>query len=157
MRTATMMLLTSLPLTVQLLSQSPPDFSGTWRLDPLRSDATAYGNTPGPVTVKITQTRDEIRIATTTSRGRTETSFVFVTPEAPPLAGSPNARWQGEALVTNAIHDIRGQSVAVQQSRRLSADGKEMIVESVVNVQHGYSARGAQTYGASTDIFVRVN
>jgi hypothetical protein len=31
-----------------------------------------------------------------------------------------------------------------------------MTVDSIVNVQHGYTLRDAQTYGASRDIFVRV-
>jgi dTDP-4-dehydrorhamnose 3,5-epimerase-like enzyme len=59
-------------------------------------------------------------------------------------------------LITDAVMDVRGQSVTVQQTRRLSSDGNEMTVESVVNVQHGYTQTGAKTYSSSRDVFVRV-
>jgi hypothetical protein len=133
-----------------------PDFSGSWRLDATRSDATAYDNTPGPVTIAIKQSNSEVHIVTTTTRGSSDITYRFVRGDAPPLASGPNARWQGDTLVTHAIRDISGQSVTVEQRRRLSADGREMTVESIVNVQHGYTATGAQTYGISTDVFVRL-
>jgi hypothetical protein len=149
-------LLIALMFVLGAHAQTPPDFSGTWRLDPSRSDASAYAETPGPVTVTIKQSPTEIAVNTATSRGTSDTTYKFVTADAGPVATAPNARWQGDAVVTNAIRDIRGQSVTVQQTRRLSADGKEMIVESIVNVQHGYSAVGAKVYGMSKDVFVRV-
>ena len=149
-------ILASLVVTISATPQSPPDFSGSWRLDLSRSDATAHTDAPGPVVVDIKQSQSEIQIATTTSRGTSDLTYVFVPPDAPPLGSRPNARWRDDVLVTNSVRDIRGQSVTVQQSRRLSASGNEMIVESIVNVQHGYTVSGAQTYGVSTDIFVRV-
>jgi hypothetical protein len=144
-------------LAVGAAAQPRPDFSGEWHLDNARSDAAAYSDAPGPVAAAITQTASEIRITTTTSRGTTTATYAFATPAGPQLRGVPVARWQGEALLTEAIRDIRGQSVTVQQTRRLAHDGREMIVESVVNVQHGYSAVGAKTYGAARDVFVKVS
>jgi len=143
-------------VVVGAAAQPRPDFSGEWHRDNARSDAAAYSDAPGPVSAAITQTASEIRITTTTSRGTTTAIYAFATPAGPQLRGTPAARWQGEALLTDAIRDIRGQSVTVQQTRRLARDGREMIVESVVNVQHGYSAVGAKTYGAARDVFVRV-
>ena len=155
MRKMILTLLASLLLAIGAPAQSSPDFSGSWRLDLSRSDAAAHADTPGPVTVTIKQSSAEIHIATTTSRGTTDLTYIFVPADAPPLGSRPNARWNGDVLVTNSLRDINGQSVTVQQSRRLSANGTEMIVESIVNVQHGYTAAGAQTYGVSTDVFVR--
>jgi hypothetical protein len=149
-------LIVSLVFAVGGWGQSPPNFSGTWRLDLARSDAAAHAETPGPITVSIKQSDKQIHVTTTTSRGTSDQTYMLVPAEAPPIGSGANARWQGDALVTNAVRDIRGQSVTVQQSRRLSADGNEMIVESIVNVQHGYSARDAQVYGASRDVYVRV-
>ena len=86
-------------------------------------------------------------------------TYALGSSDEPTLAnttGTPVARWQSDALLTNSLRDIRGQSVTVQQTRRLSADGNEMIVESIVNVQHGYTAAGAKVYGSSRDVFVRV-
>ena len=137
-------------------AQTKPDFTGSWRLDHARSDAAAQAETPGPVTIVIKQSATELHITTTTTRGTTDMRYLFVAADAPPLTTGPNARWQGDTLVTHAVRDVRGQSVTVQQSRRLDAGGNEMIVESIVNVQHGYSASGAQTYGASKDVFVKL-
>jgi hypothetical protein len=156
MTTHALRLLTALAVTAGAQTQSMPDFSGSWQLDLSRSDASAYADSPGPVRVSIKHSPTEIHITTTTSRGATDTTYKMVTADNAPLGAGPNARWQGDALVTNAVRDVRGQSVTVQQTRRLSSDGKEMIVESIVNVQHGYSAAGARTYGVSKDVFVKV-
>jgi hypothetical protein len=147
-------LLASLASLVIAPAFHTPDFSGSWRLDASRSDASAY-DAPGPVTMAIKQSPADIHITTTTTRGTSDITYKFVSADAPPLADGPNARWQGETLVTHSVRDVRGQSVTVEQRRRLSADGREMTVESIVNVQHGYTVAGAQTYGTSTDIFMR--
>jgi hypothetical protein len=146
---------TSTVVVFGISAQARPNFSGAWHLDNARSDVAAYSETPGPVTVSIAQSDQEIRIATTTSRGTTSVAYPFASDATPPPPGTSVARWQGEALLTEAIRDVRGQSVTVQQTRRLASDGREMIVDSVINVQHGYSALGAKTYGASRDVFVR--
>jgi len=53
------------------------------------------------------------------------------------------------------IRTISGQTVTTRETRRLSAGGDEMIVESVLVVQHGYTLSGTKNYGAGTDVFVR--
>ena len=141
---------------VSAYAQNKPNFSGSWRLDPSRSDAAAHADTPGPVTVAIEQSDTHLQIVTTTSRGTTRVKYAFRSVDAPAREGTPMAQWRGDALLTDVIRDVSGQSVTVQQTRNLRADGNEMVVESVVNVQHGYSATGAKVYGASTDVFVRV-
>ena len=147
---------TSTVVVLGTVAQTRPDFSGVWHLDNARSDVAAYSDAPGPVSASISQTDTEIQIATTTSRGTTSVTYAFETAGRSSTPGTPVARWQGEALLTEAIRDVRGQSVTVQQTRRLASEGREMIVESVINVQHGYSALGAKTYGAARDVFVRV-
>lgn len=157
MRNVVLAVATSTVVVLGTAAQTRPDFSGVWHLDTARSDASAYSESPGPVSVTITQTPNEIQIATTTSRGTTTTTYAFAVSATSPGQGKPVARWQGEALLTEAIREIRGQSVTVQQTRRLTSDSREMIVESIVNVQHGYSALGAKTYGAARDVFVRAS
>ena len=159
MRAATLLFVAVFALASPARAQAPADFSGTWKLDLSRSDSAAQAVSSGPVTVEIVQSAAQIRIVTTTTRGSSSMTYALSSSEEPALAnatGPPTARWQNESLLTNALRDVRGQSVTVQQSRRLSADGNEMVVESIVNVQHGYTANGAQTYGASRDVFVRV-
>jgi hypothetical protein len=159
MRSAAVALAVSFTVAAAVSAQPRPDFSGTWRLDVNRSNSAAHSGAPRPVTLEITQNATEISIRTITEEGASTLKYAIAQTEAPTLAtttGAPTARWNGTTLTTDAIRDIRGQSVTVQQSRQLSADGNEMTVDSIVNVQHGYSLSGAQTYGASRDIFVRV-
>lgn len=157
MRNVVLAVVTSAMVGLGASAQTRPDFSGVWQLDLSRSEASAYSDAPGPVSLSITQSDAELRIATTTARGTTEVSYAFATADRRPPPGLPVARWQGDALLTEAIRNIRGQSVSVQQTRRLDNDGREMIVESVVNVQHGYSVSGAKTYGTGRDVFVRAS
>ena len=155
MRSAAFALAALFALAGGVSAQTRPDYSGTWRLDLSRSDAAAHTDGPGPVNVTIVQTDAIVRIDTMTDRGTTSTTYRFAGTE-PVSTDNPLARWRGDTLLTDAVRDIRGQSVTVQQTRRLSGDGNEMIVESVINVQHGYSLTGAQTYSTSKDVFVRV-
>jgi hypothetical protein len=155
MRSAAFALAAVLALAGGTVAQSVPNFSGTWRLDLSRSDAAAHNDGPGPVHVTIVQTDATMRVDTTTARGTTSTTYRFASKD-PVSTDNPLARWRGDTLLTDAVRDVRGQSVTVQQTRRLSGDGNEMIVESVVNVQHGYSLSGSQTYSTSKDVFVKV-
>ena len=137
-------------------TQSRPDFSGNWRFDPNRSDSATYPELNRPVSIVVTQTPSEVRVDTTTGRGMTTEVAKFVGGDVVQAAGATVARWRGNTLVIDAVRDIRGQSVTVQQTMTLSPDGNELIVESTVNVQHGYSLSGAKVYGAGKDVFVRV-
>ncbi len=155
MRNIALAFAASLALVAGAHAQAKPDFSGTWRLDASRSDSATYPETAGPVSEIITQTDSEMRVIISTPQAATTIAYKFAAPE-PVSPDNPIARWKGDTLVTEAIRDVRGQSVTVQQSRRLSADGKEMTVESIINVQHGYTLSGARVYNTSKDIFVKV-
>ncbi len=147
-------LVASLAFGFNVHAQAKPDFSGSWRLDLSRSDGAARADTPGPITLVITQSPKEVRFDITTSKGTTTETYLFADAATVLGPGTAIARWKGDALITDSIRDVRGQSVTVQQTRRL-VDGSEMVVESVVNVQHGYSATGAKIYGSSKDVYVR--
>jgi hypothetical protein len=136
--------------------QSKPDFSGAWQMDATRSDSAVQSEPIGPVTVVITQTASEIRLETKTRRGTTTDVCKFGGAEDIPTTEAGIARWRGDTLVLDIVRDVSGQSVTMQQVRTLTAGGKEMVVESIVNVQHGYTQLGAKTYGAGKDVFVRV-
>lgn len=137
-------------------AQGRPDFSGTWRFDPTRSDSATYPELSRPLTMVITQTPDDVRIETTTGRGATTEVAKFTVKDVVPASGAATARWRGATLVIDALRAVRGQSVTAQQALTLNADGSELVVESTVNVQHGYSISGAKVYGAGKDVFVRV-
>jgi hypothetical protein len=145
----------SLVFATAAYAQAKPDFTGTWQMDSSRSESAIQGEPIGPVTVVITQTATDIRVDTTTRRGTTSQVYQFAVGDKAPAAGTAIARWRDETLLFDVVREVRGQSVTMQQSRYLSTDGNEMIVESVVNVQHGYTLSGAKTYGAGKDVFVK--
>ena len=155
MRSAVGFLAASLALAGGIQAQGRPDFSGTWRLDLARSDTISQPDGSRPATVTITHTPAEMRVESTGARGTTTTTYRFASSE-PLSPENALARWRDDAVVTDAVLNVRGQSVTVQQTRRLSADGNEMSVESIVNVQHGYTLSGAQTYSALKEVFVKV-
>ena len=116
-------------------AQAKPDFSGTWTLDAAKSDPAPQGRGGGgggggrggggPVTIK--QTATDITIGMNTYK----------------LDGSPTdvqmgrggamkatAKWDGAKLVITTSGDLGGTAFSQTQTRSLSADGKEMTVES---------------------------
>ena len=56
--------------------------------------------------------------------------------------------------VTVVAGSIQKEPVSVQETRTLSADGKEMFVDVVLIVQHGYSPM-TSNYGTGKDVYVR--
>jgi hypothetical protein len=137
-------------------AQTRPDFSGNWRLDPNRSDSATYPELSRPVTLVITQTPTELRVETRTVRATSTEVAQFRADGAAPGAEGAVARWRSDVLVIDAVRDIRGQSVTVQQAMSMNPDKNELTIESTVNVQHGYTLSGAKVYGAGKDVFVRV-
>jgi hypothetical protein len=58
-------------------------------------------------------------------------------------------------LVTEAIADIKGQTVSYRQLRFLNASATEMTVETITIVQHGYSIKDGKNYATAKDVYVR--
>lgn len=140
-------------------SDSRARFSGTWRLDPARSESVAGGDPADAVTVEISQTDRELTIATAQGARRHQAGYTFTSGAPAPYGidgSSGRASWNGEALVTEGTRLIQGQTVATRETRTLNADASEMTVEVVVIVQHGYQFRGARNYGIGKDVYTRV-
>ena len=125
-------------------TQTHPDFSGTWIMDPTRSEAAAQGTPIGPVTMVIRQSPEEVRIELT--RNGTKQAIRYLPAGMKPVGQGEilgTFRWEGSKLVTNASADINKQAVTFDEVRTLSADGAEMTVEITVVVQHGYQTGGS--------------
>ena len=128
---------------IGLGAQSQPDFSGTWVMDQARSEAAAQGTPIGRVTVVIRQTPAEVRIETTRD-GRTE-AVRYLPASAKPAGGEDVVgafRWEGSKLVTRLVTDINKQAITVEEVRSLNATGREMTVELMLVVEHGYQSGG---------------
>src|SRR5262245_53243198 len=129
--------------------QGRPDFSGTWRLDEPRSVSPTYDGFVGPVVWVIQQTRDLLTVEVKRgSRAFTLTFPLSDTPPGPSRAPTPSYRgyWDNDKLVTESTQDIQGQTVMTREVHTLQANGREMIVERLVQVEHGYTVRGARSY-----------
>ncbi len=139
-----------------------PDFSGTWSMDQERSESPSQNPAAvatEPVTVIVTQTDQTVTIETTRGTLKSRVSYVFsATPVLPATGtGAPvgRASFDGDTLILEGTRVIRGQTVSTRESRTLSADGAEMTVDTVLQVQHGYSFRGGKNYGVARDVFRR--
>lgn len=138
-------------------AQTRPDFSGVWTMDEQRSGSPTVPPFVGPVVWTIQQSGPVMVVDM--KRGdktQTITYTLFDKPHATP-AGAPSHRgyWEGDQLITETIQNIQGQTVTVREVRALQNGGREMTVERVVEVEHGYTLKGAQNYSSVKDIFTK--
>ncbi len=135
--------------------QGPPDFSGTWTMDLERSESAQQGDAFEAPTLVITQAPGTVAIETRRKSGTSTARYAMSTAKAPePGPATPGrAYWDGAVLVTEGTRLVQGQTVSLRERRSLDAAGREMTVETLIVVQHGYSFRGAQNYGAAKDIY----
>ncbi len=149
-------LLTTALLTVLAAAQPRPDFSGTWRMDEARSGSPGHDSFVGPVQWVIKQTNESMVVEMREGeQTNTYTYTLYDTRPTDPIA-APSFRgyFEGDRLITEALINIQGKTVTMRQERTLSADGREMTVERLVEVEHGYTA--AQNFSTVKDVFTRV-
>jgi hypothetical protein len=99
-------------------------------------------------------------------RGTTSSSFSYrISAKAPatvpdpvsPAAEAPDNRgyWDGTSLIVETQQNIQGKTVTTREALVLGRDGHELIVDRVLEVEHGYTLRGAQNYSAVKDFFTK--
>jgi hypothetical protein len=142
-------------------AQPVRDFSGTWTMDPARSESAQQGEPLKAVMFVITQGAAQVRIETTRGAEKEDVLYPLVrvraegASSASTASGHPEAYWEGDKLVTETQRPVSGYTVTVKETRTLGPGGKDMTVETTVIVQHGYSMRGVKNYGSSKDVFIR--
>jgi hypothetical protein len=137
-------------------AQDRPNFSGTWTMDPSRS-ASAVQNEPiVSVTQVIVQTPNELRVETQRPDGVLAVTYRLDGSETKIADGTARLHWEGTTLVTEAVRIIKDQTVTTKETRRLNHDGSEMLVETTLVVQHGYTLRATPNYGVGRDVYTRV-
>jgi hypothetical protein len=114
-------------------AQAKPDFSGTWTLDAAKSDPAPAGRggggggrgggAAGPVTIKQSATDITIGMNTFKLDG-SETEI-----QGRGGVQKAKATWDGAKLVITTNIDMQGTAITSTAVRSLSADGKEMTVE----------------------------
>jgi hypothetical protein len=161
------LLLLLCPLNGQNRSTPRPNFSGLWDMDSSRSES-AHQDVPiGSFSLVIRQTPTEISIETRradnpSSPVASETLvFLLSGAERTNSAATDHpvkakAHWDGPKLVAETEREINGATVTTMQVFRLGNDGKELVVEKTLSVQHGYQSPGAaKTSGSGRDVFIR--
>jgi len=137
-------------------AQGRPDFSGTWSMDRSRSESAMQTDPIGPTTIVITQTPTSLQMAMTRDGRTASIAYRLDGAPSPIPGGTATSHWEGPTLVTETVRDIQGQTVTTKESRRLNENGSEMLVETVLVVQHGYTLKGTQNYSSGRDVFTRV-
>ena len=141
------------------------DLSGTWKMDPGRSESAHQAVPIGPVVLIVKQTPAEITIETRRTEAGKKEAQVEVLPfllngaeTNTKVADTPvktKAHWEGEKLITETERVVNGASVTTRNVHTLNAASKELKIEKTLTVQHGYQFEGSKSYGTGTDIFVK--
>jgi hypothetical protein len=134
-----------------------PNFSGTWTMDQTRSESPHYPDFVGPVTLVITQTATEITIETRRGEKSSTVSYRIFDSENAPVgtAGGtqPRSYWNGTTLVAEGVKNVQDATVRTKEVRSIGGGGQEMIVETTLIVEHGYTLAGTKNYGTGKDVF----
>lgn len=162
--------LTLLSTVATAAGQNRPDFTGTWQMDMTRSESAAQradASPIGPVTVAIDQTASQVAIDTTRDGQLQEVRYTFggTNPQPVGTSGSDEvtlqpagAQWRGEELITTTMYRVNGMAVKQVQTRRLMSGGREMHVETRLEMQHGYETNHPEYKSGSVvrDVFTKV-
>ena len=150
-------------LAAGLFAQAPsqPDMTGTWKMVAERSGSPGQTPPVTDMTLIIQQGAGEVRVEWLAG---TDKPIVTVYPIGPPPkqpaeplgADARLAYWDGQRLVLERGGAISGQTVSMKQSLTMDPAARELIVERLVIVQHGYTLRGTKNYATVKDVFMRV-
>ena len=151
-------------LAAGLLAQpapSQPELTGTWKMVVDRSGSPGLTPPVTEMTLIIQQGPADVRLESVTGGAK---PIVVVYPIGPkpkqpaePLgADAKIAYWDGQKLVLERGGAISGQTVSMKQSLTIDPESRELILERLVIVQHGYTLRGTKNYATVKDVFTRV-
>lgn len=157
-------LLTSAVLQLGVVQQ-PVDTSGRWLMDEKRSGSPTHEAFVGPVEWVIQQSAEHVSLER--RRGGEVISFTYLWAAArnekaradvvAPTPDGPGNRayWDDERLVLETMHNIQGKTVTTKEVLSVTGGGRELMVERVIEVEHGYTLKGARNASAVKDIFVK--
>lgn len=158
----------ALASTISLFAQGGIDLSGTWQMDASRSESAHQAVPIGPVTLVIKQTEGNLSIETRRSEKggsviSAETLTFKLNGVESLMEGSrgvqvkTQAHWDGPKIVAETVRDIQSATVSTMDVYSLDAGGKELTVDRMLTVQHGYQSPAANNnnVGKAKDVFVR--
>jgi hypothetical protein len=134
-------------------AQQKPDFTGTWTMDMSRSESAAQGTDVSPrtpVTLMVRQSAADFNVETDRDGSRERLRFVFGQSSLGPPVGTSGrdtaaiepagVEWRGSDLITTTVYRVNGMPVKQVRTHHLEPNGREMTVETRVEMQHGYES-----------------
>ena len=144
------------------LGQTQPDFSGTWTMDETRSGSPTQEGFAGPVVWTIRQSPEGFVLAR--KHGDKAQDFTYAwqkiaagttDPTVVAPSGEHRAAWDGNRLVLQTLQNIQGKTVTTRETLTLAGDRRELTVERVLEVEHGYTMKDAKNFNVVKDVFTR--
>jgi hypothetical protein len=146
-------------------AQNKVDFAGTWTMDASRSQSALPGTGATPVRqaqMVIAQVGGQLVVETMRDGNRQIARFPLIDPELPKAVGTSGSagvgtigNWGDRELTTSTPLSVNGMAVTTMEKRTLSPDGREMTVETVVTVEHGYEGKGINYSSPVKDVYVK--
>jgi len=142
-----------LTLLAEPHAQSKPDFTGTWTLDPAKSDPFGQGRNGavGASTLTIKQIGDDMLIVTDGRQGQQMLTYKLDGSEnmnqLPGRGGTAaiksKAKWDGSTLVIESTRELQGAAIMTKEVRKLDTAGRVMQVETTTQTPQGEQKRMA--------------
>ncbi|HUQ89971.1 MAG TPA: hypothetical protein VM096_20580 [Vicinamibacterales bacterium] len=158
------MYLIAIVLTAGLFAQqapAQPDMTGTWKMIADRSGSPGQVPPVTEMTLIIQQSASDVRVEWQSGADKPIVTVYPIGPApkepAEPMGADQKlAYWDGARLVLDRGGSISGQTVSMKQSLTLDPAARELTVERLVIVQHGYTLKGTKNYATVKDVFARV-
>jgi hypothetical protein len=154
--------LSSVVMLGPVVDQTQPDFTGTWTMDVARSGSPTHEGFVGPVVWTIHQSPKAFVLDR--KHGEKSLAFTYVWQDIAAdvsrdatvsPSGDHRASWDGSRLVIHTLQAIQGKTVTTRETLSLTGDGRELTVERVLEVEHGYTMKDAKNFTVVKDVFVR--
>ena len=135
-------------------SRAHPDFTGSWTLDPAKSEGPMV---PTSATLKVTQDEKSMKVErTTTAMGMTRSATATYALDGSPSKNTVSANgqnidfnstaeWSDNVLVIKTTADFGGGSFSGTERYSLSDDKKTLTIASDATIA-GQTATGKQTF-----------
>ena len=156
-----------LPAVIAMVVLLPPlargqdraNLTGTWTMVPERSESPAQDPPVRSIVLDISQSDATLTVNANRDGKTTATSYPVDNTRTPAAgtvgAGTTRAYWEGPRLVAWRAGNVQGQTVSIRDTYELNADKSELVVETMVEIQHGYTMKGAKNYATSRDVFTK--
>ena len=139
--------------------QGRANLTGTWTMVAERSESPEQTPPVKSIVLDISHSDAALNVSANRDGRTSATSYPIdnaPTPAAGTVgAGTTRAYWDGRRLVAWRAGNVQGQTVSIKDTFEINADASELVVETTVEIQHGYTMKGAKNYASSRDVFTK--